>query len=161
MPTGYSRTQIALHWTIALLVLLQFLNDDAIGAAWRALRRGTEPAGGALATAHVVAGIAILVLAVWRIALRLTRGAPPPPAEEARPLRIVAAATHGTLYLLLLAVPLTGLAAWFGGIRPAAGLHETLKTVLMLLIFLHIAGALFQRFVLKTDVVTRMIRPQA
>lgn len=160
MPLGYSRTQIALHWTIAVLVLAQFLNDDAIGAAWRALRRGTEAAGGALVTAHVVVGIAILALVVWRIALRLNRGAPPPPADEPRPLQIVAAATHGTLYLLLLAVPLTGIAAWFGGIGPAAGLHGMLKTALMLLVVLHIAGALYQRFVLKSDVVTRMLSPR-
>ena len=160
MHQGYSRTQIALHWTIAVLILAQFLNDDAIGTAWRAVRRGTEAAGGVPATVHLLAGIAILALVIWRIALRLTRGAPPPPAEESRPLRIAAAATHGTLYLLLLALPLTGLAAWYGGIGPAAGLHETLKTVLMLLIFLHIGGALFQQFVLKSGVVARMLRPQ-
>lgn len=160
MPKGYSATQIGLHWAVALLVLVQFLNNGAIGAAWRALRRGdAEVPGGFLVAAHVFVGIAILVFALWRITLRVTRGAPPAPAEEPRPLRLIAAATHGLLYLLLLAVPFSGLAAWFGGVAPAAGAHEVLKTALMLIVFLHIAGALYQRFVLKSDVVTRMLRP--
>ncbi len=160
MPKGYSATQIALHWAIALLVLAQFLNDEAIGAAWRALRRGdAEVPGGFLVTAHVFVGVAILLFSLWRIALRVTRGAPPAPAEEPRPLRLLAAATHGLLYLLLLAVPLSGLAAWFGGVGTAADAHEVLKTALMLIVFLHIAGALYQRFVLKNDVVSRMLRP--
>lgn len=160
MRQGYSPTQIALHWTVALLVLAQFVNDDAIGAAWRALARGAaEVPGGFLVTAHVAGGIAILAFALWRIGLRLTRGTPPAPPEEPRVLRIVAALTHGALYLLLLLVPLSGLAAWFGSVREAAGAHETLKTLLMLAVFLHVAGALFQQFVLRSDVVARMVRP--
>ena len=89
---------LSLHWAIALLVLAQFLNDEAIGAAWRALRRGdAEVPGGFLVTAHVFVGVAILLFSLWRIALRVTRGAPPAPAEEPRPLRLLAAATHGLL----------------------------------------------------------------
>ncbi len=161
MPKGYSLTQIALHWSIAVLVLVQFINDEAIGAAWRALRRGTEPPESILVTAHVYVGIAILALVLWRIVLRLTRGAPRPPAHEPRPLQIAAAATHGLLYLLLLTLPVSGLVAWFGDVGTAGEMHELMKTVLMLLVFLHIGGALYQRFVLKTDVVNRMIRPEA
>ena len=57
---GYSLAQISLHWIVALLVLAQFLNDEAIGAAWRAIRRGEAAIpGGFLVTAHVVVGIAI------------------------------------------------------------------------------------------------------
>ncbi|MFO1209390.1 MAG: cytochrome b/b6 domain-containing protein [Amaricoccus sp.] len=154
---SFSLPQILLHWIVALLVLLQFLNDDAVGRALRALRRdGTPP--GFLASAHVYVGIAILALALWRLALRRTRGAPPPPADEPPLLRLAAAATHALLYLLLLALPLSGLAAWYGGVRPAAGLHETLKPVLLGVVALHVAGALYQAFVLRSDVVARMVR---
>ena len=110
--------------------------------------------------AHIWCGAAILVFVLWRITLRLTRGAPPLPPEEPRLLRMVAAATHGTLYLLLLLVPATGLAAWFGGIVQAGGVHELLQSVLMYVIFLHIAGALFQQALLKTDVLGRMLRAE-
>lgn len=159
MPKGYSSTQIALHWIVALLVLVQFLNTDAIGAAWHAVRRGLDVVpGGLLVTAHVIGGIAILTFAIWRIALRLTRGAPPPPADDPRTLRYAAAATHGLLYLLLLLVPLSGLAAWFGGVAPAGEAHEILKTLLLVVVLLHIAGALYQRFVLRSEVLQRMVR---
>ena len=33
--------------------------------------------------------------------------------------------------------------------------------VLLALVVLHIAGALYQRFILKTDVMTRMVKPAA
>lgn len=159
MPDRFSPAQIVLHWLVALLVLAQFLNDSAIGQAFRATMRGeAEIPGGFAATAHVVAGIAILAFTVWRIVLRLTRGAPPAPAEEPRALRVAAAATHGTLYLLLLLLPLSGLVAWFGAVGPAAAAHEALKTALLAVIALHVAGALYQRFVLRSDVLARMTR---
>ena len=154
---SFSLPQVLLHWIVALLVLMQFLNDDAVGRALRAMRRdGAAP--GFLAMAHVYVGIAILALALWRIALRLRRGAPPPHAGEPAVLRFAAAATHALLYLLLLALPLSGLAAWYGGIRPAAELHETLKPVLLAVVALHVAGALYQALVLRSGVVTRMVR---
>ena len=42
---SFSLPQILLHWIVALLVLLQFLNDDAVGRALRALRRDGTPPG--------------------------------------------------------------------------------------------------------------------
>lgn len=158
MPARFTPTQIALHWLTALLVLAQFLNDSAIGRAFRATMRGAaEIPGGWLVTAHVLAGLAIFAFALWRIVLRVKRGAPPAPAEEPRPLRFVAAATHGLLYLLLLLLPLTGLVAWFGAVGPAAGAHEVLTTVLLAAVGLHVAGALYQRFVLRSGVAARML----
>ena len=106
---------------MALLVLAQYLNDDAIGAAWRAFRRGQEVPGSLLATAHVVVGCAILVLVAWRIALRLTRGAPPPPDDEPLILRAAAAATHVLLYAMLLLLPLSGIARLVRGRRAGDG----------------------------------------
>ena len=159
MPERYTRAQIVLHWLVALLVLAQYLNHDAIGSAWSAIRRGLQDVpGGPLVAAHVVIGLAILAFTLWRIALRMTHGAPPPPPEEPRVLRTLAAATHGSLYLLLLLLPLSGLAAWFGDVGRAADAHAVLKSLLMAVILLHVAGALYQRFVLRSDVVSRMLR---
>lgn len=159
MPESYTRTQIVLHWLVALLVLAQYLDNGAIGSAWRAMRRGLEEVpGGPLVAAHVVIGVAILAFGIWRVVLRLTHGAPPPPAGEPRILRILAAATHGGLYLLLLLLPVSGLVAWFGGIGQAADAHSVLKSLLMAVVLLHVAGALYQRFVLRSDVLARMVR---
>lgn len=156
---GYSALQIGLHWAVAGLVLIQFLVADAIEEAWDAMHgeaAAAEPANG-LAYAHILFGWAIFVLVAWRIWLRLTRGAPKPPANEPAVLKMAAHATHGLLYLLLLGLPLSGSAAWFLGVEPAAEVHVVGKTVLLILVGLHIAGALYQRFVLRSDVMSRML----
>lgn len=158
MPTRFSTIQVALHWLTALVVLAQFLNDDAIADAFRATMQGAANiAESPLATAHVIGGLAVLAFAVWRIGLRILRGAPAAPAGEPRLLSRVAAATHGLLYLLLLLLPLTGLAAWVWEIGTAGGLHEILTTALLVLVGLHVAGALYQQLVLRSDVLARML----
>ena len=159
-PQGYSRAQILLHWIVALLIVPQFLFHDAISDAWDAARRGVETAGiDPLVPAHVFGGLAIFALVLWRLGLRARRGAPPPPEAEHPALKLVAKLTHGALYLLLVLLPVSGAAAWFGGVDGAADGHEVMKTLLLALVVLHVLGALFHQVVLKTDVLSRMKRP--
>ncbi len=159
---GYSRLQIGLHWIIALLIGVQFLYHDPMEEAWDAVRDGLAvPAELSFGvTVHTVVGVSVLVLALLRLTARFTRGAPALPADEPAPLRLAAGATHVVLYVLMIAVPLGGLAAWAGGVAPAAGIHGLAANVLFLLVALHILGALYQRFVLKSDVLTRMVVPE-
>jgi len=158
-PKGYSGLQIGLHWAVVALVAIQYLAHDGIEAAWRAYRRGEAAGteGSELVWLHVVAGAAIFVLALWRVYLRLTRGAPPLPQKEPAPLRLLAQATHVLIYVLLIGMPISGSVAWFGGVEPAAGAHVLAKTVLLALIVLHVAGAFFQQFVLRTNILARMV----
>lgn len=83
---GYTRSQIGLHWLVAVLIAFQYLGSDGIENAWRAFRR-TGTVGDAfspLAVAHIAVGVAILLLVAARIRLRLKHGAPAPdPAEPA------------------------------------------------------------------------------
>ena len=155
---GYSRAQILLHWIVALLIVPQFLLHDPMKDAWRAFRRGEEIAFHPLVAAHVFAGIAILLLVVWRLTLRARRGAPEPPESEHPALKLVAKATHAGLYLLLVLLTVSGGMAWFGGVEVAGEAHEVMKTLLLALVVLHVAGALFHQFVLKTNLMDRMKR---
>ena len=79
-PDGYSAMQIMLHWSVATLVVFQFFVNDGIAEAWRGFARGETVDEGLLAAAnvHVIIGITILALALWRIALMLPRRAPTP-----------------------------------------------------------------------------------
>lgn len=156
MPSHYSRIQIALHWVIVLLIAFQFLVHDPMSEAWRQFVKGQEVTPTALVAAHVFAGIAVLVLLVWRLFLRMTRGVPPLPAEESAILKLIAHLTHWGLYALMVLVPISGLVAWFGGVEAAAEGHEVLKTLLLILVVLHVAGAFYHQFVLKTNLMDRM-----
>jgi len=158
-PNGYSAPQIWLHWIVALLIVPQFLLNDAIGGAWRALQRGEEITPSALISLHVVAGVVILALVAWRLVLRRLRSAPLPPTAESRALQLIGKLTHGLLYLLLVALAASGGVAWFLEIEAAAKFHEAATTLLLVLVGLHVLGALYHQFVLKTDLLSRMKRP--
>lgn len=159
-PNGYSLTQIVLHWAVVVILVFQFVAHDGIEEAWRAFEDGV--AGGEVGSAwpHIAGGLTVFVLALWRIALRLRRGAPKPPDSEPAPLRYLAAATHFGLYALILGMPISGAVAWFGGIEGAAGAHGIASTVLFFLALLHICGALAQYLVFRSDVVSRMLFPR-
>lgn len=158
---GYSPLQIGLHWAVVVLVAFQFVAHNGVERSWGAFLRGEEPAAGdfALTYLHLAVGILVLLLALLRLFLRFTRGTPAAPEGEARLLQISAEAVHGSIYLLLLLLPLTGLAAWFFGIALAGEVHEILQNLLLIAIALHVAGALFQHFIMRSQVLIRMFRP--
>lgn len=158
-PHGYTSTQIMLHWTVAILVAFQYLLNDGISDAWRSIVGGTAPGDEAMGAAniHATMGLLILALALWRIVLRLTLGAPPAPESESPVLRQIAHWTHILLYVLIVLVPMSGAAAWFGGLQPAAAAHNLFKVLLLITVVLHLGGALFQHFVLRSDVLKRML----
>lgn len=157
-PAGYSRLQIALHWTTVALILAQLVVNEDMRSAFRERLAGADPALPALATFHVVGGIAILVLTLLRLAIRATRGAPPPVEGIPPLLQHVAAATHVALYAMLLLMPVTGALAWFGGLPLAAVLHETGRLVLVALIVAHAFGALVEHWVMRNETLLRMLR---
>ena len=160
-PTGYTRAQIRLHWIVALLIVLQFVLHEPISQAWRAIRQGAEMEFSPLIPMHVFGGLLILALVVWRLALRATHGAPPPPAAEHPTLKLAAKAAHGALYALMIGLPVSGALAWLGGVGPAAGAHGVMKTLLLALVALHVAASVYHQFVLKTDLMARMRKPTA
>lgn len=166
-PRHYSRLQITLHWAVALLVLSQLLVNDAIRLAFRLRLDAGDPAsgvptlsGGGLSLAaslHVAGGLLLLVLMASRLLLRLFRGTPPPPSGAPPPLSVVAEWAHRVLYLLLIAMALTGAWAWFGTNAVAARLHEVTRLALVAVIIAHILGALVEHYVVGNRVIRRMV----
>jgi len=113
-----------------------------------------------MARAHVLLGGLTLLLAIWRVYLRVTRGAPDLPAEENAALKMVAKITHLALYGAIFIMPLSGIGAWFGGQEIAATVHTTFKFVFLISIALHVVGALYQQFILKTGLLKRMMKAE-
>ncbi len=155
---GYSAVQIGLHWLIVVLVLFQLVFGESMGALFRAQLRGEPlPADAALGEAHIWVGFAILAAVTLRLVLRLVQGAPPP-AEGSALTRRLAGATHLLFYVLLFAAPILGILAYWW--QPELGeVHELAKPAFIVLIILHVAGALYHQFVKRDDVLMRMSRP--
>ncbi|WP_223637367.1 cytochrome b [Rhodobacter sp. TJ_12] len=157
-PQGYSRAQIALHWIVAVLIIPQFLFNDAIGAAFHAAQNAEPIAFNAAAPLHIITGVAILVIVIWRMVLRFSRGAPAPVPTANPMMTKIAASVQHTMYLVLILMVVSGGMARFGGVGFAAGVHGALALVLALLILIHVAGAVKQQFVEKTGVIARMMK---
>ncbi len=158
-PRGYSGLQIALHWTVVVLVALQmFLLNESIGDLHDG--EAVSPTGEFLADLHVAAGIAVFVLALARLYLRFTRGVPPLPENEPYPMKLAAHAVHVALYALILLMPVTGALAWWLGLETMREIHSIGENVIMIVVGLHIVGALYQHFWAKTDVLRRMLSPR-
>ncbi len=159
MPTAYSRKQVILHWLVFALIAAQFVLHEPIADAWDRVEEGLAFEFHPLIAAHVFGGLLILGLVVWRLYLRITRGAPALPEKEPAAMKLIARVTHLGLYGLMLLMPISGAVAWFGGVNAAAEGHEMMKVLLLVLVGLHVAGALYQQFVLKTNIMARMKRP--
>jgi cytochrome b561 len=162
----YSRVAMWFHWTIAALVIVNLvigIFHDAIGGI----------------PIHKAIGITVLVLTAGRVAWRIGHRPPPLPGHTPLWERGAAHATHWTLYLLMIAMPVTGWLmvsggarkyplSWFGlfdvpflPVGKAAGgfghdAHAVLGWLMLALVLLHVAAALRHRFLLRDGVLARM-----
>lgn len=157
-PRTYSTAQITLHWLIAALVVFQVLTNDGMVNAWDAYRHGTPATPGDLRWAyiHAGAGVAVLLLAIVRLWIRLTRGAPPLD-NPIKPVRWIAWLTHILLYGFIFFMPISGALAWFGGVLPAGEAHSFARLILVPLVLLHTIGALVEHFWFRTESLRRML----
>lgn len=152
---GYAPAQMIVHWSIVFLVAMQFLMNKSMSVAYEAsVEAGTLLVNGGVIT-HAMGGSLILGLMVYRLYLRLTHGAPPPPKDLPGWLQKVSRANHWAWYGLLIAQPLGGIlalvlvAGWVGV------LHTIGAWLIAASFALHFSGALFHAF--KRDgVITRM-----
>lgn len=156
-PLAYTRTQIALHWLVAELVLAQYVTSGAVVRAHSMHLIGWRPSATDLVlhTLHMQVGLAIVALMLGRLALRFWVGAPAPgDAAGGFTLRL-ARGVHFAFYALLITEGITGAVAsyfWW----PISAAHLTLFKVLLALVAIHVASALWHEFVRKDAVMRRM-----
>lgn len=109
----WGRVSQSLHWLIALLILVL----GVVGLTMGELPR--TPKYFWVYTAHKSLGITVLVLVLLRLGWRLYAGAPAPVPGTPTWQERIAGATHGLLYALMFAIPLSG---WLydsaSGLRP-------------------------------------------
>jgi cytochrome b561 len=100
-PLRYTSVAIALHWSIAALIVFNL----SVGFFMEGF---ADPLKNIVVPLHISSGITVLVLTLLRILWRLTHRPPPLPAEMARWERVAAHGAHALLYVLMLAMTLTG-----------------------------------------------------
>ncbi|WP_438748307.1 cytochrome b [Pararhizobium sp. O133] len=156
---SFSKPQRILHWLTAALVFFNLLLPDGMEEWNRSIKRTGSATTEQVASAnlHSYVGIAILMLVALRLVLRVAQGVPASPPREPAIFRHIAKIAHVLLYGLLIAMPVTGMAAYYLGYGGAGDLHaDILKIVLWLLLAGHVLGALVHQFYWKTNVLRRM-----
>ena len=167
----YTRTAIALHWLLALMIVGSFI----VGSYMVDLPFSVQRLK--LYNWHKWAGVLILTLSALRLLWRLTHR---PPADLPMPTwqRRAAHAAHLALYALFFAVPLMGWAyssaAGFPivlfGVLPLPDFvpvdrelaealkpwHGWLARLLAAVVLLHVAGALKHHFIDRDGLLRRM-----
>lgn len=124
----YTLIQRLLHWAVAVLVLLSLAVGLTLGFLGfeGAMATFGEATTNLLYTAHKTGGVAILALMLVRVLVRLTLGKPTHDPPLPRPHRIASEAVHGTLYLVLIAMPVVGWLATAAGGFPVQFFHWNL-----------------------------------
>jgi cytochrome b561 len=171
-PRHFNLLARLLHWSMAIAILAMLF----IGAAMVVSIRHREQ----LLDLHRPLGLAILLLAIVRLANRLRNTPPPLPQDLPRIQVFMAHASHWILYGLMLAMPVIGWAmlsaggypivvfdgvnlpailphsaVMYGILRP---LHGVLAYLLFFTILGHLGAALFHAWVRRDEVFAQMAK---
>lgn len=173
MPSAYTRTAIALHWLVAVLILA------ALPLGLIMTEMPLSPQKLKFYSWHKWLGVTVFLLVLLRLSWRIIHRPPPLPTSMPVWQRQAASATHWLLYALMLMIPLTG---WlmssakgfqtvYLGIIPIpdllakdeglgeilATLHAMLAYLLMVLLVVHVAAAVKHHWVDRDEVLARML----
>jgi cytochrome b561 len=170
---SYDRIAKAVHWTTLLLIAGVYVT------VWTSHAVGSREQSALLVQLHRSIGVTIFALTLFRLAWRWIARVPPLPAELPLFQKVAARATEYALYLLLLLQPALGLLNtnargrrvdfYLLGELPsvvdpdkvfakqAMAAHEFVAYLLVALVALHAAAALFHHFVRRDNVLNAML----
>lgn len=170
----YSTGAMIFHWLIAVLVIVNWRIAEAAEHA------ATKEAGSAIMANHKAVGITILVLTVLRLLWRFTHKAPPMSNLVPKWQQMLAKTVHVIFYVMLIGLPIGGWMAgshfglsidYFGLFeipplpvtpdpetgKAIIGLHHEGGEILLILVALHVIGALKHTFIDKVNGIGRML----
>jgi len=176
-PSRYDPVAVTLHWVTALSIIAMiplgfFMRDLPIAIRFDAY------------AVHKSIGLVVLVLSVFRLVWRFLNPPPALPAGMKPVEQLLAKAAHWVFYGLIIAMPLSGwlmvsasrkfptVFFWLGEVpfipmpegidgKETAHMfkeyHEAFAYGAIVLIILHIAAALKHHFIVRDDVLRRML----
>lgn len=169
---NYDTLAKSLHWLMALMIIALW----CVGLVLEDLPKGDFK--GQMFAVHKGIGVIVLVLTVVRLAWRATHPAPALPNSMGGTEQLAAKAGHLALYGLMILIPVAGILMSQAGGRPVVvagltlptlvgkdeGLHEVfeeahaiLAWILALVLAGHVGAALRHHFMLKDNVLRRML----
>lgn len=171
--TQYSHIAISLHWLVAIGLAIVF----CVGVYMADLP--FSPAKLQIFSWHKWAGVTIFLLVLIRLLWRLVKGAPAAPEHMPRWQQLLAEWTHRLLYVLMLAIPLSGwlmssakgVPTVYFGVLPLPdllqknhdlgefleGVHGFLNYTMLALVLAHAGAAFKHHFIDRDDVLARML----
>ncbi len=174
--TQYGCVSRVLHWSITFLVLTQFY---LIYAKRYLLVEGSDQARFYINGLHKPIGLTLLVLVLFSLCWATINTRPRYPTAMSGIQKILALIMHKALLMAALGMSLSGLLMSTAGGRPpnffglyqipafiekneafaksCFGIHETVGSVLLCLVILHVLAALKHHFVDKDDILRRML----
>jgi cytochrome b561 len=171
--TKYSKTAILLHWAIAILIVTNVVLVNMAEDLPRAAKA-------VYMNPHKAIGVSILLLSLFRLFWRVGHKPPPMPDAVTGWQAKLGKTVHALFYFLIIAVPLSGWimssahpqappVSFFGLFDISLPLakseatadighsaHEILTKPLVILIFLHVIGALKHQFADRVPFIQRM-----
>lgn len=173
----YSATARFFHWLIALLIAVMAVTGFAMVYRGKDLNIWDSLTNNLYST-HKALGLVILALVILRLFYRLVVGRPADEATITPFQRMASHTVHWSLYVLLIAIPIGG---WLGvSLFPALDVfglfqipaltspnkalseqvlwvHGLAAYILLALIAIHVAAALYHHIIRGDGVLTRML----
>lgn len=171
--TQYGAIARLFHWLIVGMIILQV----TLAFIFEGMPRGLEKI--AVIGLHKSVGMTILILAILRLLWRFYNPQPALPLHMKVYQRVLSKVTHGGLYLILFALPVSGWimssaakipVSYFGLfnfpdwvspdkdlVRLSKDIHESLVYLLLALVSLHIAAVIWHQWIVKDGILYRML----
>ncbi|MEC5409689.1 cytochrome b [Paraburkholderia sp. MPAMCS5] len=170
---AYSFALRALHWLTALCMFV------VIPVAWYMTTMDRhDPSRGTWVNLHKSIGLTVLLLTLIRVVTRLSGATPPLPENIPAFERTLAHIGHGLLYVILVAMPISGYLNSYGGGHPVnwfwlfqvpavvpqnkalghlgAAIHYWLAFLTYALIAGHVLAVIYHQLIQRVDVLGRM-----
>jgi cytochrome b561 len=170
---SYDRILKAVHWSTLLLIAAAYI------AIWGSYAVATKEQEAFLMQLHRSLGVTVFVLTLFRLGWRWHARIPSLPADLPAIQKVAARVAEYVLYALLLIQPILGILYinargrrvdffFLGELPPIVGpdkvlakqaiaAHDIVAYMLLTLIALHAAAALFHHFVRRDDVLNAML----
>lgn len=163
----------SLHWIMFILIALALAVIEVRGD----IPKG-DPLRDSLKNWHMLAGQLVFLFVIVRVLARFSFNAPPA-ISGPRWQTASAHAVHGLLYLVMFALPISGVlfyqaagkeVEFLGWILPQLivpdpalkssikEIHETMGNAVYFLVGIHVLGAIYHHFIVKDDTLRRMGR---